>query len=334
MKKILFLAMVAAALVGCSQNEEFENAGQKAEIKFQSVIKAGTKAAAITDLTGTAGFKVSAYNTGATESGAVLETPFINDEIVSYKDAKWNIAGGPYYWPMDANVQFFGYLNVANATYSLDANAKYPKVAYTIAAAAADQEDFVVAKLEGQKKADGAITLPFTHALTQVNFSVKAGNTALTYKVSDIKISGLYGKGTYSFETNTWDITGNTADASYTYPVLENVIVGTDPDNAEADATAVKSLTKTDGALMLMPQAMTAATNITISYEVYNGSTKIDAITNSKIELNGKTDWAAGTNIRYTLTLTSEGATIDFNPSVNPWADETPVPVPNETPTV
>lgn len=326
MKKILFLAMAAAAMVSCSQNEEFENAGKQAEIKFQSLVKAGTKATVIT--TGTLDkFAVSAYNTGATETGAKLSDPFINNKTVSYDQnaVKWNIADGPYYWPMDDNVQFFAYLNVDGATYSLDADASYPQVAYTIAATAADQKDFVVAKLEGQKKAEGAITLPFTHALTQVNFSVKAGNEKLTYKVTGIKISGLYSAGIYSFDKGEWTTTG-AADASYTYPL----------SITEADVTVTgaeaKSLTITNGALMLLPQAMTASTNITISYEVYNGGTKIDALTDSKIELNGKTDWAAGTNIRYTLTLSSEGATIDFTPVVNPWANETPVPNPNETP--
>ena len=317
MKKILFLAMAAAAMVSCSQNEEFENAGQKAEIKFQSVVKAGTKAAVITDLKGTGGFKVSAYNTRATESGAVLPEAFIKDKSVSYNEetTKWDIAGGPYYWPMDDYVQFFGYLDVANATYSLDANATYPKVAYKIAEAAADQKDFVVAKLEGQKKADAAITLPFTHALTQVNFSVKAGNSALTYKVTDIKISGLYSAGTYSFDDGKWSTSGD-ANASYTYPL------STTEEDVTVSGTTEKKLDTTGGALMLMPQDMTAATNITISYEVYQGNEKINALTDSKIELNGKTNWAAGTNIRYTLTLTSEGATIDFNPTVDPWADE------------
>lgn len=45
MKKILLAAVAALAIVGCSQNEEIEKAGEKAEINFGTVVKAGTKAA-------------------------------------------------------------------------------------------------------------------------------------------------------------------------------------------------------------------------------------------------------------------------------------------------
>ena len=45
MKKILLTAVAALAIVGCSQNEEIEKAGEKAEINFGTVVKAGTKAA-------------------------------------------------------------------------------------------------------------------------------------------------------------------------------------------------------------------------------------------------------------------------------------------------
>lgn len=38
MKKVLFLALAAAAVMSCSESEEIENAGQKAEIKLLSLI--------------------------------------------------------------------------------------------------------------------------------------------------------------------------------------------------------------------------------------------------------------------------------------------------------
>lgn len=322
MKKILFLAMAAVAMVSCSQNEEIENAGQQAEIKFGTVVKASTKAAVVTDLTASDGFKVSAYNTKDnkdTESGAALPTTeFINDKLVSYSTGTWSIDGGPYYWPLNDFVQFFAYANDANATnYAVAADATAPTVDYAVAATAAAQKDFVVAKLLGQKKATTAVTLPFTHALTQVNFSVKAKNAALKYVVTNVGISGLYSKGTYAFADGAWTNTG-TADASYTYPISATAA---DVTVTGADA---KKLDTTNGALMLMPQKMSADTKITISYNVYNGDTQIDKVENSEVSLVGKTDWVAGTNIRYTLELASEGAVITLNPEVSSWAEETP----------
>ena len=38
MKKILLAAVAALAIVGCSQNEEIEKAGEKAEINFGTVV--------------------------------------------------------------------------------------------------------------------------------------------------------------------------------------------------------------------------------------------------------------------------------------------------------
>ena len=38
MKKILLAAVAALAIVGCSQNEEIEKAGEKAEINFGAVV--------------------------------------------------------------------------------------------------------------------------------------------------------------------------------------------------------------------------------------------------------------------------------------------------------
>lgn len=48
MKKILLAAVAALAIVGCTQNEEIEKAGEKAEINFGTVVKNSTRAA-ITD---------------------------------------------------------------------------------------------------------------------------------------------------------------------------------------------------------------------------------------------------------------------------------------------
>ena len=44
MKKILLAVTAALAITSCSQNEEFENAGQKAEINFGSIVSNSTRA--------------------------------------------------------------------------------------------------------------------------------------------------------------------------------------------------------------------------------------------------------------------------------------------------
>lgn len=64
--------LAAAAVMSCSESEEIENAGQKAEIKLGTVV-GNTTRATVTDLPELqkVGFTVYAYNTGATAMASV-----------------------------------------------------------------------------------------------------------------------------------------------------------------------------------------------------------------------------------------------------------------------
>lgn len=74
MKKILLAAVAALAIVGCSQNEEIEKAGEKAEINFGTIVSKTTRAAEtnLATLQGEGiGFTVYAYNSGTEDMSAV-----------------------------------------------------------------------------------------------------------------------------------------------------------------------------------------------------------------------------------------------------------------------
>lgn len=335
MKKILFAAVAALAIVGCTQNEEFDNMGSKAEINFGTVVKATTKAAVTDgDSLKKTGFTVYAYNTGENTIDKVINagdlgTPFMNGVSATYDktNSAWTLAGGPHYWPFNSNVQFFAYATDAAAMgYKIAVDEIFPSLTYTVDADAAKQKDFVVAELANQTKTDTAVKLTFTHALTQVNFSAKGKNENLRYKITSIAIQGVANTGTYSFADNgTWAAANGKEE--YTYPTATDAVV----QGAEYIA-----LDQKNGALMLIPQAMTADSKIRISYNVYTVATDgegnetetlIDEITNALIELNGTADWEAGKKVRYNLTLTSEGATVGFTTEVGSWStnDDTPV---------
>lgn len=319
MKKILLMALAAATMVGCSQNEEIENAAKSKEIKFGTVVNNTTRAAITNDaaLQGT-GFIVYAYNTGANTAGAVesiLDNVFMNALSVTYSGG-WSYTGN-YYWPLTDNVQFFAYAKDVAATDYL-ATGLYPTIKYTVAATAAAQKDFVVASALDKTKTDVAVGLPFTHALTQVNFSAK-GSAGFTYKITSVGLEGVFGAGTYNFKDATWATDGEVTN--YTYPIAAG--------GADVSGEAVEKLDQTDGALMLIPQAMTAESKIVISYEVYKDLVKIDEVTNTKINLNTTATWESGKKVRYTLTLTANGATVNFAPEVGNWnpSDDQDVPV-------
>ena len=60
MKKILLTAVAVLAIVGCSQNEEIENVGQKAKIDVTTVVK-GTTRAAVTSNDNFTAFTINGY---------------------------------------------------------------------------------------------------------------------------------------------------------------------------------------------------------------------------------------------------------------------------------
>lgn len=327
MKKILLAAVAALAIVGCSQNEEIEKAGEKAEINFGTVVSKTTRAAEtnLATLQGEGiGFTVYAYNSGTEDMSAVTAasglTSFMSVVKVTYNASnKWEATGGPYYWPLTDKIQFFAYGNPSTdaLVYNVPTGSQiYPTITYTVADVA-KQTDFVVAKETNKTKTNSAsgVSLAFTHALAQVNFSVK-GADKYTYKVTSITLKGIANAGTYDFGTNEWGTP--TGTATYLYSLKdENSVTGTEAYAIGAD----------NSALMLMPQKMPTEekkATIEVVYQVFD-SANVDAkaiteVITSTIDLKGSTDWETGKKIRYILKLANTGATVDFVvPEVGAW---------------
>jgi len=196
MKKILLAVTAALAITSCSQNEEFENVGQNAEISFGTIVRNSTRANILTtDNMQT--FTVSGYQTDAEMAeGTKLTTGFIDELKVEKKDAKWVYEGDTFYWPYSGKVQFFG----TSPAQSLNINvAGYPTFDYTIKDVSA-QEDLVAANLINKDKTSGELILPFQHLLTQVNFSIKGDTPGFTYTVTSIVLTDLQDKATFKFD--------------------------------------------------------------------------------------------------------------------------------------
>ena len=322
MKKILLAVTAALAITSCSQNEEFENAAQNAEIGFSTIVSKTTRAGITKiDELKKSGFTVYAYNTGANVAGtaeATLANPIFPTSGlgVTYPVDKWTYTG-TYYWPLNDNVQFFAYATDASVT-GYDATGLYPTFKYAIDADVDKQKDFVVAKAVNQTKPAGDLSLNFTHALTQVNFSV-IGADDKTYKISSISIQGVAASGVYSFKDDKWTPTANETTGSYAYPIAKDASV--------SSSTNAVNLDQSNGALMLMPQAMTENAKILISYTVYDGETLIAESTNTAVPLKDAAAWEPGKKVRYTLKLANNAVSMSFKPEVGEWStsDDTPV---------
>lgn len=329
MKKILLAVTAALAITGCSQNEEFDNAAQNAEIGFNTIVSKATRASELKTegLKTNGGFKVFAYNTGENDMAAasVLSSPaFMDDVLVSWNTStsKWTMApAGPYYWPIDEKLQFFSYSPVANVTYNKPngTDAGYPSFSYTVPST---QEDLVVAYVNDATKENataGALTLPFKHILTQVNFKLKGKDADYTYKVTAITLSGINSAGTFTYakpittptsSLGSW--ANSTTPAEYTYEVA-----------TYDDFTSAADLTIATGSngLMLMPQTLGADAKVEISYStVYGG--KIVFKGTKAVSLKDIV-WNAGDKILYTLSLPGGAEEVTFTPEVSTWNGET-----------
>lgn len=317
MKKILLTAVAALAIVGCSQNEEIEKAGEKAEINFTTIVSKTTRVTPMVTKNFTT-FMVNAYNTTGTDmgTGVALSTKFMTDVTASKSGEAWGIDKGPFYWPMTDKIQFFAYSPIGKVT-SYAATTGYPSFSYEIQDVDA-QEDLLVAKLENATKTtDGdAVELKFAHILTQINFSAKL-EAGVTYTVTKIEISGVNNTGTFTYgagsATGAW--TATSGSASYEY-------------SGKYDATAVSNVvTFSTGAsaLMLLPQALAADAKIAITYSAVVGGTTTFSGT-KEVSLKDQ-EWVMGKNLRYTLELPSDATTVTFKPTVNEWdAEETGTP--------
>lgn len=315
MKKILLAAVAALAIVGCTQNEEIENVGNKAEINFKTVVSKTTRVTPmVTDNFAT--FKVNAYNTEATEMGTEvsLTTSFM-DETVEKKSGTWGVkSNNEYYWPMTGNIQFFAYSPATNVT-SYTAVKGYPTFSYTVQPVAT-QEDLLVAKAENTTKAKNGtngVSLAFAHILTQINFSAKLEADA-TYTVTKIEISGANETGTFTYGaaalTGVWTATSGVA--SYVYSGKYDAVA----------AENVVSFSTGANALMLLPQTLSADAKISITYSVVKGgTTTFSGI--KEVSLSGQ-KWEIGKNLRYTLELSSDATAVTFKPTVNEWGTEEP----------
>lgn len=196
MRKILLVALAAAAMVSCSENEEFENGSTANRIQFGTVVKTGTKALVATTENFSA-FTVSAYKTTDVMGPTVqLSTGFMDDVEVTKPSAEWQYAGN-YYWPISGKLQFFA--TSPAQTLDITTAAGYPNFDYTVKAVA-DQEDLVAANVIDQVKSESAISLPFQHLLTQVNFTIKGEVADFIYTVSKLVIKGARDKATFTFD--------------------------------------------------------------------------------------------------------------------------------------
>ncbi|MCS2617312.1 fimbrillin family protein [Bacteroides thetaiotaomicron] len=195
MKKVLLAIAAVATITSCSQNEEFENPAQNAEINFSTIVSKSTRAVIIENKDFKK-FTAYGYSHGETNfTGVVTSTIMSSAEYTKGEDGGWTTSGR-YYWPTSGKVTFFGYGGVATATYAKE-DGKFPTLKYTVLTDINKQEDLLVAQQANKSKENNnpSVNLNFKHALAQVYFKLKGNDADLTYTVSKIELNKVRTEG-------------------------------------------------------------------------------------------------------------------------------------------
>lgn len=311
MKKILFAAVAAMAITGCSQNEEIEKAAQPVEIGFNTAVSKTTRATTLVN----ADFKkftAYAYSTTGAFADATAVNALIPGTDFELKESAWSSGGSVFYWPATDQVSFFAFS--PNTTEQLSWGAAVAKTAptltYTVKDAVKDQEDLVVAEAMNKQKAISgtteAVALNFKHALTKIGFKIKGEGSGITYTLNKVVIKAK-NKGVYTYATSTteatlgtWAIPDDvTTTTSYTIePATALSITG-----ADGGGTANETLVGADYTAMLIPQDLTGVT-FEIYYKAEAGGAMLFDKTTTPEEITFATgNWTAGQSIAYILTL-------------------------------
>lgn len=314
MNKLLFAALAALVITGCSQTEN-DAPGNNAEIRFNTIVNKATigSASRATPMV-TANFEnftVYAYNPETKFDGTgALGSPFMDGVSATKSGETWSLDGGPYYWPAKGIPAFFAYSPATNVKDYAVGNPGYPSFSYTIQDT---QEDLLVAQKLDAVNAAAPISLEFSHILTQINFSAEL-EAGFDYDVTKIEIAGVNNAGTFTYAATNPGWTATTGTVAYEYagnysetPVDGNVVDFSNGTNA----------------LLLLPQTVPANATISVTYKATatGGNKQVTFDGTKSVDLDAAV-WAVGKNIRYKLKLASGGQEISFTPEVALWANE------------
>lgn len=345
MKKILFMAVITAAVfTGCSQDEEIEKR-EASVVNFKAITGKSTRATE-TVAANFLNFKVFAYetaNTSSTLPGTGVTPSFMYGLDVTRTSSTdpWGYTGDTYYWPSSNNVHFFSY-SPASSTAAAYATAQgvegQPIINYTVPTTVAAQEDLIYARAEGQNRTSpgtNPVQLAFSHALSQLVFKAKSGVSTLKFDITEMQLINVKNQSSLNLKNGNW--TTPTGSVDYTLPTALMAATALDIDNS-----AFVDITGTNGAMMIMPQALTAGqyagqnyvpgdrtsgTFLRIVFGAKNAATDTEVVapgTTLTVPFGGFT--LAKNNkytIEMTLTGTSDGGdtrvAISFNGTVSPW---------------
>lgn len=328
MKKIFVLALAAAAMVSCSNNDLLE-VNQEAIDFGGPFVENATRAtdksySGSTDFTA---FKV--YGTVKGSSANVVPifagdavTGTVGSNIVDGKETNLWSCTNKQYWINGGKYNFAAVSN--EGTVTIGANGLPQTIGYTADLTGKSDLLFATSNRTGVQSGNLPVDFTFNHLLAKAYFTVTSNTEdGYAYTVSNLQIDNLYQQGNYAISYNdangnnlyeaseiTGAWTGVGSKSPTEFSAIENV---TDADNNKTNAIEKLIIPTTDD--------FTVSFSVTLS----KNSTVIDTYNVGPITVSN--DIEAGSAYNFKIGL-SVGEQIQFTVTSKPgWTDGGPVTV-------
>lgn len=292
-KNVLGLAILSASTVGCSKTHILENpANTESLIVLESLVANGQTRMQNTQ-----------FDSGEALSFFVTKSPGIDN--IEYNNVKItaNGSGGfsyttPMYYPLDnSNVNFYA-IHPYSASASLTEN--NGSVAFSTAANQTTLSNYVASDLLYASKSNvsrtkNKVALTFTHQLSKISFTIKAGSGMDLADLSAVSILGIKPSTGITIATGQIEAANGSAGEVRACGVRGTV-------DTETQVTGIQAI--------IVPQTIASDSQL---FKITIGA--IHYYYKAPAELT----FASGNNYRYELTINQTG--IDVSSSITPWTD-------------
>ena len=254
-KRLFFLPMVAIMMAACSSNETIEVNENKGDlISFRPIVKGVTRAADISS------DNLTSFVVNAKQSGGSIS---YFDNGVFNKSGSVYVSESKYYWPASGSLDFYAYSPSGNSQVNYSG---YKTFTVTPSTTIADQVDFVFAATMNKSKEDcgaSGVPLNFRHTGAKIACNVKNSSTTLKFDVYGWKVGYICPAATFTFTDANTDGNNDGSGTTLTLPQWGSrtaASIGTEYESTfSLNQIGQSGATSLDGQMILIPQAITAA---------------------------------------------------------------------------
>lgn len=257
--------MAVAVLTSCAAENVETRGAENTEIGFSTLLTRGTSIADAAGVAHEGGFSVWAYRHTGNWNAASDKTIYLDNaggycHVTSADGVEWDY-GTPKYWPMGKMISFFACAPHGYATPTGNYLSDVPEISCEVPGDAAAQKDFMIATPVIDAVGPDPVREVFHHVMSRVTFSArKADLMAEEVKITSIELRNISSTGTTALNSSiSWDVGAATHTSTISGASLLDVAL---------DTQTAQNITAADGAMFLMPQNLTAAAEIAVTFIV------------------------------------------------------------------